>query len=197
MTTIIVKKVVMPSSAKDRMIDGAIRLLATRGLQETSFNEVIELTKTSRGSIYHHFPQGKNQMIAEAIARAGSNTHAALAEKHGSSAIEISLFFLGLWRELLVRSEFRAGCSVLAVTIATNSPLLLDQAAVVFRQWRTQLSDLLVAGGLSAGFAPTFAAQLIASCEGAIAMSRAEKNIQTFDLVADSLMNQLNSLLNK
>ena len=49
------------------MIDGAIRLLAKRGLQATSFSEVLALTGAPRGSIYHHFPEGKDQLIGAVL----------------------------------------------------------------------------------------------------------------------------------
>ncbi len=68
----------MAADTRDRMIAGAARLLAERGLQETSFSEVLELTGAPRGSIYHHFPDGKDQLIASAIDLAGSNAMAAI-----------------------------------------------------------------------------------------------------------------------
>ena len=61
----------MPSPVRDRMISGALDLLARRGLQATSFAEVTQATQTPRGSIYHHFPGGKQQLveIAKALAK--------------------------------------------------------------------------------------------------------------------------------
>jgi len=41
---------------RDRMVAGAARLLAQRGLQATSFSEVLQFTASPRGSVYHHFP---------------------------------------------------------------------------------------------------------------------------------------------
>jgi AcrR family transcriptional regulator len=55
------------SDARDRMIAGAARLLAQRGLQATSFSTVLAETGAPRGSIYHHFPEGKDEMVAVAI----------------------------------------------------------------------------------------------------------------------------------
>ncbi|KAB2582133.1 hypothetical protein BS297_27350 [Rhodococcus erythropolis] len=46
-------------NTKQGMNDGAVHLLAARGLQQTSFPEVVELTGIPRGSIYHHAPEGK------------------------------------------------------------------------------------------------------------------------------------------
>ena len=67
------------------MIAGAMKLLARRGLQATSFSEVLELTGAPRGSIYHHFPDGKDQLVAAAIALAGERALQPLEEIAGAS----------------------------------------------------------------------------------------------------------------
>ena len=58
--------------------------------------------------------------------------------------------FLGMWRELLSRSQLQAGCAVLAVTVASRFPDLLNHAGAVFRAWRGRLAELLEQGGLTA-----------------------------------------------
>src|SRR5271155_4463649 len=103
----------MPSDTRHKMVVGAARLLAERGLQETSFSEVLELTGAPRGSIYHHFPDGKDQLVAAAIDLAGAHAIALIDRSAGTSAQDVTTQFLGMWREVLVRSNFKAGCSVL------------------------------------------------------------------------------------
>jgi AcrR family transcriptional regulator len=176
------------------MVAGAARLLAQRGLQETSFSEVLELTGAPRGSIYHHFPDGKDELVAAAVDLAGAHAISLIDGSGADSALEITQHFLGMWREVLVRSNYTAGCSVLAVTIATDSPDLLAHAATVFRSWRLRLADLLAAGGLDEADAARFAAILIASSEGAVVLSRAEQSMEPFELVAEQLMRQVGQL---
>jgi TetR/AcrR family transcriptional repressor of lmrAB and yxaGH operons len=178
------------------MIEGAARLLAERGLQETSFSEVLVLTGAPRGSIYHHFPEGKDQLVAEAMQFAGARAMALMERKAGESAVEVTAYFLYVWRETLVRSNFSAGCSVLAVTVATDSAELLERAANVFEAWRAQLARLLASGGLSEPDARRFAATLVASTEGAVVMGRALKSLEAFDLVAEQLTAQVRLLEN-
>ena len=176
------------------MVQGAARLLAERGLQETSFSEVLELTGAPRGSIYHHFPEGKDQLIASAVDLAGAHAIALIDRAAGSTPEELTAFFIGMWREVLVRSQFRAGCSVLAVTVATDSPDLLEHAAAVFRNWRIRLAELLRDGGLTSVDASRLAAILIASTEGAVVLSRAEQSMEPFELVAEQLLSQVTAL---
>jgi TetR/AcrR family transcriptional repressor of lmrAB and yxaGH operons len=61
----------MRDDVREKMVLGAMRLLATSGLEGVSFSTVLELTGAPRGSIYHHFPEGKNQLIGLAVGRAG------------------------------------------------------------------------------------------------------------------------------
>ncbi|CAN5241994.1 TetR/AcrR family transcriptional regulator [soil metagenome] len=184
----------MASDTRTRMIEGAARLLAERGLQETSFSEVLELTGAPRGSIYHHFPDGKDQLVGSAVELAGARAMALMESKAGASALEVTDYFLFIWREILTRSNYASGCSVLAVTVATDSTDLLDGAAAVFDAWREQLAGLLVRGGLDATDATPFAALLIASTEGAVVMSRAERSTAPFDAVAHMLRSQVGVL---
>ncbi len=172
---------------RDLMIDGARLLLAEKGLQETSFSEVLARTGAPRGSIYHHFPEGKDQLVGLAVDRAGESALAVMEGTAGRSAVEVVDTFLGLWRTLLDRAGFRLGCAVLAVTVATDDPALLDRTAAVFHAWRAQLARLLEQGGMDAGRAAAFAATLIAATEGAVAMARAERSMDPFDLVAGDL----------
>ncbi len=184
----------MARDAKKRMVEGAVVLLAKHGLQATSFSEVLALTGAPRGSVYHHFPDGKEQLVASALELAGTRAIDVLDQLEGASASEVTQRFLDLWRAILERSHYSAGCAVLAVTIATDSPQLLDQASTIFRTWRSRLADLLAAGGLDEADAGRFAAILVAASEGAVVLSRAEQSMEPFDLVAAQLLEQLDGL---
>ncbi|MCW2857794.1 MAG: hypothetical protein JWR52_3409 [Marmoricola sp.] len=174
--------------ARSRMVAGAVRLLAEKGLEGTSFAEVLAVTGGSRGSTYHHFPGGKNELIDAALDLAGAHASAALEAVRGRPASEVIAEFLALWRHLLAATELRAGCAVLAVTVAADEPDLLAHAGRIFHDWRDQLASLLVEGGLEPGRAPELAALTIAATEGAVALARAEKSWEPFDLVESFLV---------
>jgi len=176
------------------MIDGAVRLLATRGLEGTSFSDLLELTGAPRGSLYHHFPDGKEQLIAAAVDLAGERAAGQLDLWAGSAPERVTELFLGMWRELLTRSDMKAGCAVVAVTVSADSLDLLSHTAAVFRSWRGKLAGLLESGGLAAGAAAGFAATLVAASEGAVVLSRAERSMEPFELVATSLLAQARGL---
>ena len=173
---------------RKKMIVGATQLLARHGLQATSFAEVLEHTGAPRGSVYHHFPQGKDQMVGEAIDLAGAFLVGLLDQRAGASAVAVTEHFLAIWRGVLAQSKCGSGCAVLAVAVATDSPDLLGRAAAVFRLWRGRLAELLEQGGLARRDARRFATVLVASAEGAVVMSRAEQDMEPFETVAKLLV---------
>ena len=184
----------MARGTRERMIASAVDLLARRGLQATSFSEVLEDSGAPRGSVYHHFPGGKDQMIDSALDAAGSRAIELIERKAGAPAVDVAAWFLHIWREVLIRGKFEAGCAVLAVAVAADSPELLEHTARVFRTWRKRLAELLEQGGLSSVDASRFAAVLVASSEGAVVMARAEQSLEPFDLVAEQLLAQVRQL---
>src|SRR3984885_8702083 len=74
------------------LLKGARQLLAEKGYAGMELRDVAERGKAPRGSIYHHFPGGKRQLAAEAVALEGDLIR---------DAIERSLAERGL-RETLV-----------------------------------------------------------------------------------------------
>jgi len=184
------------ASARERLIQGTAGLLARRGLQATSLSEILAAAQTARGSMYHSFPQGKEQVVAEALGLAGRRTLDWLDRWDGNSADLVTERFLHGWRLLLARSDCTVGCAVVAVTVSADTKRLLDDAAQVFRSWRSRLATLLEHGGLSAADSTGFATLLIAAVEGAVVLARAERSLAPFELTADLLLAQVRTLLN-
>jgi len=168
------------------MIERTAVLLAKKGLQGTSFSEVLEASGAPRGSLYHHFPGGKEELVLAALHVASDRAMDVLNRLEGRPATEIAQAFFELWRMVLSKSNFEAGCSVVAVTVAADAPALLESTAEIFRAWRTRLGELLNKGGVPAERASALSAMLIAASEGAVILSRAERSFEPFDLVAHS-----------
>jgi TetR/AcrR family transcriptional repressor of lmrAB and yxaGH operons len=88
---------------------------------------------------------------------------------------------------VLARSEFSAGCAVLAVTVSADVPELVDRAAEIFRSWREHLGQVLESAGIEAARARALALTIIAACEGATVLCRAEHSLEPLDVVAAQL----------
>jgi TetR/AcrR family transcriptional repressor of lmrAB and yxaGH operons len=174
----------MAGDIRQKMIERTAVLLAKKGLQGTSFTEVLEASGAPRGSLYHHFPGGKDELVLAAVELAGTRALDVLDRLSGQRADKVAEAFIGLWRLVLEKSDFGAGCAVAAVTVAAESGPLIDRAATVFRTWRQRLAALLAAGGVVPERAGALAASLISACEGAVILARAERSFEPFDLVA-------------
>ena len=170
------------------MIDGAVILLATEGVEGTSFKEVLGLANASRGSVYYHFPGGKSELLHAALDRASGRAVEAMEATRGQSALEVLERFLAVWQALLDFSQLHAGCAVVSVTVAGPDGDILEHVGAIFRTWTEQLAELFVAGGMAEGAAHTMATVTIAATEGAVILSRAEQSRGPFDVVASTLI---------
>ena len=179
------------------MVAGAALELAEKGLDGTSFASVLDRTAAPRGSTYHHFPGGKRELVQAAIDLAGEHARAVLEPVRGQPAPEVVRRFFGFWRQLLVATDLRAGCAVLAVTVDAADAEMRAHAGRIFRHWREHLASLLISGGLEVPDARAFAATCIAAAEGAVALARAEQDWEPFDLVEAALIAQAVSALRR
>lgn len=160
------------------MIRSAAVLLREHGVDGTSFSRVLELSGAPRGSIYHHFPGGKSQLVAEATRYAGDFISAGLANALASQDPVTAVGTFGdTWKAVLERYDFRAGCPVVAATLS-DEPNARRAAAKAFGRWQDQVAEALRANRVEHGRARRVAAVCVAAIEGAIVMARAERSME-------------------
>jgi AcrR family transcriptional regulator len=175
----------MTSDARTRMVRSAAYLFRERGFSGTAFSDVIAHSGAPRGSIYHHFPGGKTQLAEEAVRYAGDYLEAGVrAATRDEDPVAAVRAFLAWWRRVLVKSEFSAGCPIVAVIVESR---LTEAAAEAFGRWRTALAAGLVSAGAPADRAARVATLVVASVEGATIMCRAEKSLRPLEDVATEL----------
>ena len=191
----------MPLSTKEKMVAGAADLISRRGLHATSMRDVVQRTGTPRGSLAHHFPGGKQQMLEEVLRYATESVAAPLEGlmQHRGAVAGLSAF-VGWWRRILETSAFEAGCPVLAAAI---EPLAGDEGKdagrgsvpdrlrelthAAFQRWQTVLAMALQQEGMSAGRARRLGTLIVASIEGTVAMCRAARSLEPLDAVQQEL----------
>lgn len=181
------KVVKAEKDARARMIRSAVVLLARKGYQGASFSEVLAHSGAPRGSIYHHFPHGKDELIAAAVEAMGAQAAVILDALAGSDAAGVVDGFVAMWRTLLTGTGYQVGCSIAGVTVTAGSEELLDRAAAVFRRWTAKLAELLRGAGLAESDAADFATMLVAATEGAVVLARAERSLAPLEAVQRQL----------
>ena len=176
------------------MIVSAALLLREKGLTGTSFGDVIEHSGAPRGSIYHHFPDGKEQLVEEAVRYAGDYIAASI-DRAARSGDPIAALreFTTTWRTVLAASDFRAGCPVVAVAVEAreDDSALTAAASDAFARWRTALARLLRDRGLTPARSRRLATTAVAAIEGAVVLCRASRDLQPLADVGNELETML------
>ena len=178
----------MAGDTRTRMIEATVAALQRQGVAGMSFTDVLRASGAARGAIYHHFPGGKTQLVAEAGARNGQDVQAYLGTLAAGSPQAVVEAFLTAVRPAVEASAGGGGCAVAAITVPAGTDggdgTLRQVAASAFASWTSELAGLLAAAGLPPAEAEDLATLLITLLEGAHIMCRAAGAIEPFDQAA-------------
>jgi len=171
------------------MVRSAASLIRTRGVSATSFSEVLEDSGAPRGSIYHHFPQGKEQLTEEAIRWTSEGVLEHQRACKATTPAGVLDHFIKPWHEAVVTSRGAAGCPVAGVAVDTlpEARELMALVKGTFASWIDLLADQLEAAGLTRDRARGVALATLAAVEGALILCRAERNPRPLETVAVEL----------
>src|SRR5215813_695718 len=132
---------------RERMVEVTARLLARQGYHATGLAQVLTEAEAPRGSLYFHFPEGKEQMAAEAVRRLGEQLGGALQAKlDGKPDVRSGLQSVArMFARQLEASEFCLGCPVAttALEASDEAPALSTACAEVFERWTAVLAERL------------------------------------------------------
>jgi AcrR family transcriptional regulator len=175
----------MALGTRDRMIVSTALLVRERGARATSLDAILEHSGAPRGSIYHHFPGGREQLLREATDYAGDYVAQRLARIDGDDPLAALDALFDEYRENLLASDYRAGCPVVAVAVESvqDGPDLRDDAAKAFDTWREVMRDRFTPAGMPRKKADELALTIIASFEGGLILARAYKDMAPLENV--------------
>src|SRR5882672_12465973 len=109
----------MTSESRERMVRGAASLIRTRGVSATSFSDVLAASGAPRGSIYHHFPKGKEQLAGDAIRWTSERVLAHQRTCRATTPAGVLDCFIDMWRQVVQQSNATAGCVVAGTAVDT------------------------------------------------------------------------------
>jgi TetR/AcrR family transcriptional repressor of lmrAB and yxaGH operons len=160
-----------------RIVEAAVRLFEQRGYAATGLNEILTDSGAPRGSLYHHFPGGKEELAVAVVLRHGDLVRQGLEAVLRSHTSPLRAMTEGL--ELLASfnsaSGSAPGCPVssIALEMATQSPALREAAEAVFESWRAVVANRLEGAGVPRAKATVRARVLVSTVVGAVVLSRA------------------------
>ena len=172
-----------PVGTRDRMIAAAIDGLKRQGVAGMSFTDVLAASGAARGAIYHHFPAGKSQLVAEAATTDGGQVRDRLAALPGDTPAEVTEAFLATVQPVVAASAKGSGCAVAALSLNADPSDhgLREIAAGQFESWTGALADRLAQAGAPPDRAADTATTLIMLLEGAHVLCRAAGTIVPFE----------------
>ena len=174
---------------RTNMLISAAEVMRERGAAGVTIDEVLTRSGAPRGSVYHHFPDGRNQILAEALQYAGEAITAKIDAAAGRGAKVLLRQFVELWEHLLADSDFNAGCPVVAAAIgsADDEVRLTAEAGRIFAHWRTALTRAFIADGFHESDADSLAVMSIAALEGAVMLCRSTRSADPLRKIHDEL----------
>lgn len=184
-----------PTNTRERFVSMTAKLMSRRGYAGVGLNEIVEKSGAPKGSLYHFFPNGKEQLAAaavdwaagcflqtlsDAIAQAGS-----AADAIGALAAQIAV-----WME---ESGCKDGSPLTIVAVETGAFIESLRLACQrgYQAWSDALADQLRRDGKSAREASDLALWAVASLEGAIVLARTQKSAEPLRRVGRLLQRSL------
>jgi TetR/AcrR family transcriptional regulator, lmrAB and yxaGH operons repressor len=185
------------TNTRTRTIGITTLLLELQGYHATGLNQIIRESATPKGSLYFHFPGGKEELAAEALLSAGAETHLKIqAALQAGKPIgdAVAVFVLALAQDLR-DSDFCQGCPVAMVAMETSatSDRLRQVCEQIYCSWFTLVEQALINAGFTNSEVKSWTTMIWASIEGALLLSRTYRSAEPLETVA----NQLKTLLNQ
>jgi len=164
-----------PDRSRAALIEKAAPLFRRQGYAATGLNQILDDAGVKPGSLYHHFPRGKQQLAAAVVETAGTRIEHLLQRLLATDRPVADI--VDGWIDLLVAGlagDQRDGCPIepIATESVNASPEVRAASARVFNGWYAAIEGRLRSEGWPAVEAEQVAVAVIALIEGALILSR-------------------------
>ncbi|MEV5837022.1 TetR/AcrR family transcriptional regulator [Nocardia sp. NPDC052112] len=182
-------------STRERIRTAMAELMRRQGYGVTTVKQVSELAQAPMGSLYHHFPEGKQQIAAEALRAAGAayiQLLPLLFDPHEDLRAAVPAAFAEA-AEQMERAGWVNMCPVVTIAgeIADSEPALREVAAEVVNLWVRECTDYFTRRGLDPAEARRFGFALLSALEGAFILSRTLHSTEPLRAAGQSLAFQM------
>ncbi|HEX4721824.1 MAG TPA: TetR/AcrR family transcriptional regulator [Pseudonocardiaceae bacterium] len=178
-------------STRERILRTATGLFQRQGYHATGLNQVLADAKAPKGSLYFHFPRGKEQLAAAAVLAGGAELGDELCVELRAAAGPVAgLAAMGrILGTLLTDSGFRAGCPVatVALDVAADSEPIRTACGQAYGYWGDLLVGRLGAWGVPVERRESLATMVIAALEGALLLARVRQDLTPLSEVTEWL----------
>jgi TetR/AcrR family transcriptional repressor of lmrAB and yxaGH operons len=179
------------TDTRQRMLDTAADLFHTQGYHATGLTQLTTAGGAPKGSLYFHFPGGKEQLATEAVRLSSERTGAMLEAilrdaPDAATGVDRAVDALA---NFLTESDFQRGCPLATVALdaAAASEPIREACAEGYASWHGVLAEYLAGQGLSAERAEELATIVLASIEGGLLLARTRRDLAPLRAVAAHL----------
>lgn len=179
-----------------QLIEAASRLFRTYGYDGTSLNDILKATDIPKGSLYHHFPGGKEEVAVEAI-RHTKNVVLSLIEEAfeqtGDPILSVQNHIYQLARMLFDEKDpvgFPIG--TIAAEKHSTSGSIRSACQSAFEEWRELYSKKFLDAGYSEKQARECGIFILVAIEGGILLSLTMASEEALHVVAEQIPLVLN-----
>jgi TetR/AcrR family transcriptional repressor of lmrAB and yxaGH operons len=164
------------------MIEATIELMRGSGLSGAGINEIVRESAAPKGSVYHFFPAGKQQIVSEALTDYSGRVRlfidVALSSRQEPAQKVKALF--DAFAQRVEAGQYRRSCAFGAVCLDLDADLddLRLVIADAFEDWRALIASHFDLG--DAGRTRSFAGLVLTAIEGAYIRARAEQSSRPF-----------------
>lgn len=179
------------ANTRDQIIEKTCELLELQGYHATGLNQIIKESGTPKGSLYYHFPGGKEELAVESVQYVGRMVLRRIRENLAevADAPEAITAFIQNIAHNVALSGYRAGgpITTIALETASTSETLRETCRQIYNEWIVAFADKLIVGGFDAGRARSIATLIIAAIEGGIILCRTQRSPQPLQQVAEEV----------
>lgn len=180
-----------PIDSRARFVETTATLLRQQGYHATGLSQIVKRSGAPKGSLYFHFPGGKEALAEAALEHSGEhmhqNLHALVAQ--AQSPAEAIRAVTGALADELLASDYLDGCPVATVVLeaAGQSAPLQAICSRSYARWQTLIEDYLQASGFEPDRAQSMANLVLCAIEGALLLSRAHRDTTPLRAVGEQL----------
>ncbi|MCG6493748.1 TetR/AcrR family transcriptional regulator [Kitasatospora sp. A2-31] len=168
-----------------RLVAGTRNLIEAQGYFGTGLNQIVSESGAPRGSLYFHFPEGKDQLVAAAILQAGQEIEELLKSlaREGADVATIIGHLTELFTARLEASDYTKGCPIATVglEVAGSNEALRRICAEVYSGWQQVITERLTAQGFGPAEAEITSGQTLSLLEGAVLLARVRRSRRPLD----------------
>ncbi|KHF37782.1 TetR/AcrR family transcriptional regulator [Halalkalibacter okhensis] len=178
-------------NTREVLIQTTARLLQTNGYVGTGLNEIIKQSGAPKGSIYHHFPDGKEQLAVEAINWTKGNVTSFIQKQlnlYEDPIESIQQFILDSAGRFEEDTYFK-GVPIAAIVLETSasSEKLREACKEVFDAWHRIFAEKLISNEYTEEQAHKLALTVNSMLQGALVVSLARKDAESLRTVAEAI----------